>query len=151
LTGTLGTLGPAKPIAAAFAVHIGKQGVIYLSSAPLTCAQMKTAGWLQSATAESQVVEIVASRLGAGVYPIGAAGNAVSMGAVNYAAGGKPSTAEVTAKSGTVVVNAIFLGAGDPYTATGLLRGSVVDATFPDGSKLAGTFFADFCVGGQRY
>jgi hypothetical protein len=151
LTGTLGTLGPAKPIAAALAVHIGKQGVIYLSSAPLTCAQIMTAGWLQSATAGSQVVEIVSSPLSAGVYPIGAAGGALRMGAVNYAAGGTPSTAEVMAQSGTVLVSAIFLGPGDPYTATGLLRGSVVDATFADGSKLAGTFFADFCVGGQHY
>jgi hypothetical protein len=151
LTGTLGTLGPAKPIAAAFSVHIGKQGVIYLSSAPLTCAQIMTAGWLQSATAGSQVVEIVSSPLSAGAYPIGADAGALRMGAVNYAAGGTPSTAEVMAKSGTVLVSAIFLGPGDPYTATGLLRGSVVDATFADGSKLAGTFFADFCVGGQHY
>jgi hypothetical protein len=151
LTGTLGTLGPAKPIAAALAVHIGKQGVIYLSSAPLTCAQIMTAGWLQSATAESQVVEIVISFLSTGPFTIGADAGAVFAGAVNYATGGTLSTAEVMAKSGTILVNAVFLGPGDPYTATGYLRGSVEDATFADGSKLAGTFFADFCVGGQHY
>jgi hypothetical protein len=152
--GTLGTLGPAKPIVASHAIttycgagpciKVNNEVRIYLSSAPLTCAQMMTAGWLQSATAGSQVVEIVVSGLSAGVYPIGAAAGPFNVGAVSYAAGGTPSTNEVTAKSGTVLVNAVFLG-GDP-----LQRGTV-DATFADGSKLTGAFLARFCAGGGQH
>jgi hypothetical protein len=154
LMGTLGTLGPAKPIVASHAIttycgatpciKANSQVRIYLSSAPLTCAQMMTAGWLQSATDGSQVVEIVVSGLSAGFYPIGAAAGPFNVVAVNYAAGGTPSTAEVTATSGGIVVNAVSLGP-DP-----LQRGTV-DATFADGSKLAGTFLARFCAGGGQH
>jgi len=152
LTGMLGTLGPAKPIVAAFTIHTGplivlqdREARIYLSSAPLTCAQISTAGWLSSAAAGSQVTEIVVSSfeqaLGA---PIGAPGTGIppnAVGEVNYAEGGKSSADEVKATSGLILT-------------TGLADGGVhgtLDATFADGSHLTGMFNAHFCAGGQIY
>ena len=144
LTGTLGPLGAAKPILSAFTIRMGNQGRVYLSSAPLTCAQMMTAGWLSSAAAGSQVTEIVVQAALTDPFTIGAAdGGAFKLvGEVNYAAGGKSSATEVMAKSGTILVNEVL--------ADGGLRGTI-DATFADGSNLTGTFFAQVCAGGQPY
>ena len=145
LTGTLGTLGPAKPIVAGFVVHTGIQGRAYLSSAPLTCAQMMTAGWLSSAVAGSQVTEVVVWRWeGAVVSEIGIAGTGVppaGVGEVNYAVGGKSSADAVKAKSGRILNE----GLGD-----GGMHGDL-DATFADGSQLAGIFHVHFCPGGQLW
>jgi len=103
LTGTLGTLGSAKPIVAAFTIHNGNQGRVYLSSAPLTCTQIMMAGWLSSAAAGSHVTEIVVARWEGGIaFSIGAGGQYPEMGEVNYAAGGRSSADEVMAKSGTM-------------------------------------------------
>ena len=141
LTGTLGSLGPAKPIVAAFVIHTGNQGRAYLSSAPLTCAQMMTAGWLSSAAAGSQVTEIVVARsVGAGGFPI-EAGSPDPAGEVNYAAGGKSSADQVKAKSGSIL-NVELIDGG--------MHG-MLDATFGDGSHLTGMFHAHFCAGGQIY
>ena len=145
LTGTLGTLGKAKSTVAAFTTNIGRQALIYLSSAPLTCAQIMTPGWLSSATAGSQVVELVLSPapVHVGTFPIGAAGGAFKLvGALNYAAGGDPSANEVMAKSGWILLVAIY--------TDGRLRGRV-NATLADGSSLYGDFNAPFCAGGQHY
>src|SRR5262245_57294552 len=61
LTGTLGALGPVEPILNGWATTNGLETLIYLTTAPLTCAQMMTMGtpWLRSLPAGSQVIEIV--------------------------------------------------------------------------------------------
>jgi hypothetical protein len=152
LTGTLGTLGAAKPIVAAFTIHTGpvivlddRAARIYLSSAPLTCAQISTAGWLSSAAAGSQVTEIVVPswERALGILIGGPAPGKpyTTVGEVNYAEGGKSSTEEVKATSGLILT-------------TGLAEGGVhgtLDATFADGSHLMGMFHAHFCAGGQIY
>ena len=141
LTGNLGTLGPAKPIVAGFVIHTGDQGRAYLSSAPLTCAQMRTAGWLSSAAAGSQVTEVViASWASGGPYSIEAGGR-YPMGEVNCAAGGKPSAEEVKATSGGIAVDPLFDGG---------MHGRL-DVTFADGSHLTGIFHVYFCAGGLPY
>jgi hypothetical protein len=113
--------------------------LIYLSSAPLTCAMMQTqgAGWLSSVAAGAQVIEIVVK--GA---PQVKSYNVGFLGAeVNYAAGGKSSSYEVNATGGSVTFTAA--------SANGPVDGTVT-ATYASGN-LSGTFHAEFCANGSQY
>jgi len=60
LTGTLGALGAIKPTVSSLVINNSGETLVYLSSAPITCAQLMVSHWLTTSTAGSQVVEIVA-------------------------------------------------------------------------------------------
>jgi hypothetical protein len=139
LTGTLGALGPVKPTVTGFVISNSGETLVYLTSAPLTCAKLMMSRWLGSFTADAQVVEIVikgAPKVGTAVTVGGFVG-----GEVNYAAGGKSSAYEVTAASGSITFTK-----SEPM---GVVEGTVM-ATYAMGSVM-GTFHAEFCAGGQGY
>ena len=139
LTGMLGALGPVQPVMAGFAITNGPETIVYLSSAPLTCAQMMMGGvkWLSTLPAKSQVIEmVVPGTASAKTYMVG---NFAAE--VHYAEGSKSSSTEATASSGSIV-----------YTkaAKGGVHEGMVNATFPMGS-LMGTFHAEWCQGGTEF
>jgi hypothetical protein len=139
LSGTLGALGAVKPVMAGWATTNGLETLIYLSSSPLTCAQMMTKGvkWLASLPAGTQVVEIVVRGTAmVGTTPVGPL-----QGEVNYAEGSKSSSNEVVASSGSIM----FTKADAKKVFEGTLM-----ATYPKGS-LMGKFHADWCEGGTEY
>jgi hypothetical protein len=137
ITGTLGTLGPVKPIVSAFVVSNSGETLIYFSSAPLTCATMQASRWLGSQPAGSQVIELV-------MKGTPAVGQTVSVppGEANYAAGGKSSSYETTAASGSLKFTR--------SDANGIVEGSL-SAKYADGSSISGTFHAEFCANGQQF
>ena len=141
LTGTLGALGAAKPVMAGWATTNGLETLIYLSSAPLSCAMMMTSGtkWLATLPAGTQVVEIVTSQPSTvKMYSIGSvfAGNAE----VNFAEGSKSSSTEVLGSAGSVTfTKAVAMGAQEGTLA--------VTAPF----TLSGPFHAEWCQGGTEY
>lgn len=136
LSGKLGTLGAVLPTVSSLVISNSGETLIYLSSAPLTCDQLKTSRWLGSATKGSQVVELIVK----GAPVLGAA--SVPPGEVNYAAGGKSSSYEVNASSGSITFT--------KAAAKGAVEGTVT-ATFDGGDTLTGTFRAEYCDGGQGY
>ena len=136
LTGTLGTLGAVQPMVSSFVISNGGETLVYMSSAPITCAQLKTSGWLPSTPKGSQVVEIVVKGA-AKTGPV-----AVPTAEVNYAAGGQSSLFEVRASSGSVT----FITA----EVNGVVEGSV-NASYAGGGTLSGTFHAEFCADGQGF
>jgi hypothetical protein len=134
LSGTLGELGAVQPIVASLWIQNSGETLIYMSTAPITCDQLKTSRWLGGTAKGSQVVEIVIK--GApkvADYP-------VPPGEVNYAAGGKSSSYEVNADSGKITFTK-----ADATTVEG-----TVTATYASGN-VSGTFHAEFCAGGQGY
>ena len=134
LTGTLGTLGAVKPTVSSIWITNSGETLIYLSSATLTCAQVKVSRWLGAYTSGAQVVELIVSgtpKLGDTLVPPGEA---------NYAAGGKSSAYEVVADSGKLTFTRVDAA---------VLEGKVT-ATYPSGN-LSGTFHAEFCPSGQGY
>lgn len=137
LTGTLGKLGPVQPIVSSYVISNSGETLIYLSTATITCQTLQTSRWLGGTQAGSQVVEIV-------MRGNPSAGQTVNVppGEVNYAAGGKSSSYEVVATSGSFTFSSA--------KAMGLVEGSV-SATYADGSKIAGTFHAEFCANGQQF
>ena len=137
ITGTLGTLGPVKPIVSSIVISNSGETLIYLSSAPLTCATTQASRWLGSQPAGSQVIEIV-------MKGKPAVGQTVSVppGEANYAAGGKSSSYETSAASGSLKFTR--------SDANGVVEGSL-SAKYADGSSIAGTFHADFCANGQQF
>jgi hypothetical protein len=138
LTGMLGALGAVQPTVSGFVISNSGETLVYLTSAPLTCAQLKVSRWLGSFTAGAQVVEIVIK----GAPKVGTAVNVgVFGGEVNYAAGGKSSAYEQVASSGSITFTK-----SEPM---GVVEGTVT-ATYPMGSVM-GTFHAEFCAGGQGY
>jgi hypothetical protein len=142
ITGTLGTLGPVQPLIAGWATTNGLETLVYLSSAPLTCAQMMTRGvkWLSTLPAHTQVIEIVVGNPSAvKSYAIGSSA-AFGGGEVNYAEGSKSSSTEVTGKAGTIMFTTA--------TAKGVQEGTInVSAPF----MASGTFHAEWCEGGTEY
>lgn len=140
LTGTLGELGPLNPIVAGRVVEYSGETITYLSTVPLACEAMVASRWLLALDADAQIVEIVfASDTTDTDLEIGGPGNLE----VHYAKGGRSSSYEETADSGTVTL--IEHNSGGPIAGT-------LDATFtsPAGS-LNGPFEAEFCLGGQEY
>jgi len=139
LSGTLGALGAVKPVMAGWATTNGLETLIYLSSSPLTCAQMMTKGvkWLASLPAGTQVVEIVVR----GTALVGTTAVGPLQGEVNYAEGSKSSSNEVVASSGSIMFT--------KAEAKKVFEGTLM-ATYPKGS-LMGKFHADWCEGGTEY
>ena len=142
ITGTLGALGPAQPVMAGWATTNGLETLVYLSSSPLTCAQMMTRGvkWLSTLPAKTQVIEIVVGNPSAvKSYAIGSSA-AFGGGEVNYAEGSKSSSTEVTGKAGTIMFTTA--------TAKGVQEG-MINVTAP--FMVSGTFHAEWCEGGTEY
>lgn len=142
ITGTLGALGPVQPVMAGWATTNGLETLVYLSTAPLTCAQMMTRGvkWLGMLPAKSQVIEIVVGNPSAvKSYTIGQSA-AFGGGEVNYAEGSKSSSTEVTGKTGTITFTTA--------TAKGVQEG-MINVTAP--FMASGTFHAEWCEGGTEY
>lgn len=135
ITGTLGSLGAAAPTVSSLMISNSGETLIYLSSAPLTCDQLKVSRWLGGATAGSQVVEVIvegAPRLE--IY-------AVPPAEVNFAEGGRSSATETGASSGSVAFTR--------YESNALAEGTF-HAKY--GSNMVdGVFHATFCAGGQGY
>ena len=140
-TGTLGTLGTAKPTVSSFVIQNSGETLIYLTSAPITCAMMQTSRWLGSAMAGSQVIEVVVpSTKMTGTVAVASFGGAE----VNYAPGGMSSSYETVAASGSVTFKSCVAG--------GVCEGTAM-ATYPSpaGAMITGSFHAEFCMGGQQY
>ncbi|MDB4937569.1 MAG: hypothetical protein JWP87_4541 [Labilithrix sp.] len=136
LTGKLGALGDVKPTVSSLWISNSGETLVYMSSAPLTCEQLKTSRWLGAATAGSQVIEIVIR----GAPKVGDV--AVPPGEVNFAQGGKSSSYEVNADSGNITFT--------KAEATGVVEGTL-SASYAGGDTVSGSFHADFCAGGQGY
>lgn len=136
ITGTLGSLGAVQPTASSFVISNSGETLVYLSSGTLTCDQIKVSRWLGSATANSQVIEIVIS--GA---PSTAKTYAVPPSEVNFAQGGKSSATETSADSGSVVFSRADSG-GDVEGTLSAAYGS---------AHITGVFHATFCASGQGY
>ena len=136
LTGKLGKLGAVKPVVSSLFIANSGETLVYLSTGPITCDQLTASRWLGGTTAGSQVVEIVIK----GTPTIGTV--AVPPGEVNYAEGGKSSSYEVNAASGSITFTA--------FTAKTIVAGTV-KATYDDGSAITGSFHATYCDGGQDY
>jgi hypothetical protein len=142
LTGMLGLLGPVKPVMVGWATNNGNENLIYLSTAPLTCAMMQTMGtkWLASLPAGTQVIEIVTNNIyiGVGSFDIG-----FPTGEVNYAEGSKSSSTEVQGTSGPP--------GGLVYTKVipQMVYEGTVNVTAP--FTLSGSFHADWCQGASEY
>jgi len=134
LTGTLGMLGSVLPTVSSWVISNSGETLIYLTSAPLTCEQLKVSRWLGAFTAGAQVVEIVVR----GNAPVGVARNPE----VNFAAGGKSSAYETAAATASVTFTK-----SDPM---GSIEGKV-SATYLPSGEVMGTFHAEFCAGGQGY
>jgi hypothetical protein len=134
LTGTLGALGAVKPTVSSWVISNSGETRIYLTSALLTCEQLKVSRWLGTFTTDAQVVEIVVR----GNAPVGKASNPE----VNFAAGGKSSAYETAAATATVTFT--------KSEAMGVIEGTV-SATYRPSGDVMGTFHAEFCAGGQGY
>ncbi len=137
ITGTLGTLGAVQPIVSSLVISNSGETLVYLSTAPLSCATLQSSRWLGTQPAGSQVIEVVMR--GA---PTAAQMVQVPPGEVNYAAGGRSSSYEVGASADTITFTEA--AAGGPVAGT--LR-----ATYRNGSMIAGSFRAEFCDHGQQY
>ncbi len=135
LTGTLGALGAVKPTVSSLMISNSGETLIYLSSATLTCDQLKVSRWLGAATAGSQVIELIVS----GAPSVKSYD--VPPGEVNFAEGGKSSATEVSADSGTIRFTVA--------EAMGTVEGTVA-ATYGS-NNIHGTFHATYCAGGQGY
>jgi hypothetical protein len=61
LTGTLGALGAIQPIVSSKVISNSGETLIYMTTAPLTCEELKVSRWLGAFAAGAQVVEIVVS------------------------------------------------------------------------------------------
>lgn len=136
ITGSLGALGAAKSTVSSLWISNSGESLIYMSSAPITCATLANSRWLGSVASGAQVVEVVLK----GAPAIGTL--QVPPAEVNYAQGGKSSAYEVTASSGSLTFT--------KAEAKGVVEGSF-SATYDSGDSLSGTFHADFCSGGQGY
>ncbi|HVZ36238.1 MAG TPA: hypothetical protein VG963_27610 [Polyangiaceae bacterium] len=138
LMGTLGSLGAVQPTVSSLYISYSGETIVYLISAPFTCAQMQQSRWLGSLPSGTQVVEVIVK--GAPVV-----GTAVQVGLfageVNYAPGGMSSAYEQNASSGTITYT--------KSTANGPVEADF-SATYPMGNVM-GTFHAEFCQGGQEY
>lgn len=142
ITGMLGALGPVQPVMAGWATTNGLETLVYLSTAPLTCAMMMTRGvrWLGMLPAGSQVIEIVVGQPAAvKSYTIGTPA-AFGGGEVNYAEGSKSSSTEVTGSTGTITFTAA--------NAKGIHEG-MIEVTAP--FNASGSFHAEWCEGGTEY
>lgn len=139
LSGTLGSLGEVKPTVSSFVISNSGETLIYLSSAPLTCELLMQEGgkWLSKVDQGSQVIEIVVK----GTPKLGI--TKVGPAEVNYAPGGKSSSYEESASTGSVTFTT--------SEAKGVVAGTVSAVYSGPKGNVEGTFHAEFCAGGQQY
>lgn len=137
LSGTLGTLGALQPIVSSWVISNSGETLIYLSTAPLSCATVQTSRWLGSQPAGSQVIELVMRGT-----PTNGQTVMVPPGEVNYAAGGRSSSYEKGASSGHITFTS--------SVANGRVEGTL-QASYADGSAVTGPFKAEFCANGQGF
>jgi hypothetical protein len=137
ITGTLGALGAVQPIVSSLVISNSGETLLYLSTAPLSCESLQASRWLGAQPAGSQVLEVV-------MRGAPTAGQTVQVppGEVNYAAGGRSSSYEVGATSGSITFT--------EATAGGVVAGTL-RAAYRSGSAIAGSFRAEFCANGQQY
>jgi hypothetical protein len=138
LSGTLGALGDVEATDSSLVISNGREVLIYLSSGALTCDQIKTSRWLGSVPAGTQIVEIV--------VPAAKTSGTVMVGQgaeVNYAEGGKSSSYEKGAKTGSVTF--------ESFEPSGPTTGTVTATYDTPAANVMGTFHADFCQGGQEF
>ena len=140
LTGTLGDLGELQPIVDGRVIEYSGETITYLSTVELPCESMAESRWLGNLDADAQIVEIVyKSDTTETELEVGGTGSLE----VNYAKGGRSSSYEEGADSGTVTLT--------DHVSGGDISG-YVDASFssPSGS-VNGPFDAVFCPGGQEF
>lgn len=135
LTGTLGATGAIQPIVSTLVISNSGETLIYLATAPLTCAQLTMSRWLGTVSSGAQVVEIVVS----GAAKLGSAKNPE----VNWATGGKSSSYEQNAKTASVTFTK-----SEPM---GVVEGTVTATYGNPAGDLTGHFHAEFCPNGQDY
>jgi len=137
-SGTLGALGPALPTVGSVMIFNSGETLLYFSSAPLSCADVAESRWLGKQPVGSQVVEIVVKGVPkVQTYTVGPA-------EVNYAPGGKSSSYEKSASSGSITFTTASAAGPVEGTVTATTSGSPT-------SNLSGSFHAELCVGGQQY
>ncbi|HVZ36237.1 MAG TPA: hypothetical protein VG963_27605 [Polyangiaceae bacterium] len=137
LSGTLGALGAVMPTVSSIVIANSGEVLVYMASAPLTCAMMQESRWLGSLPAGSQVVEIVVKA------PVKVGTVQVDPGEVNYAPGGMSSAYEKNAASGSIT----FVKA----ETNGPVEGTVTATYNNPAGTVSGPFHAEFCAGGQQY
>jgi len=140
LSGTLGELGAVEPIVSSLVISNSGETLVYMSTVAIDCDTLSTSRWLGSIDASAQVVEIVVkSSFSTGTATVGGSPSAE----VNYAKGGRSSSYEQNAASGTVTFTT--------NTPKGPVAGTV-DAKYSNpAGNVKGTFSAEFCDGGQGY
>jgi hypothetical protein len=142
LTGTLGDLGAVMPTVSSIVIQNSGETLIYLSSAPITCDTVLQNPWLSTVAMGSQIVEIVVPSAKATPGTVGV-GFLNGGGEVNYAQGGRSSSYEESAASGSITFTSCMpMGDCD----------GTITATYsnPTGDVM-GSFHATFCPGGQGY
>jgi hypothetical protein len=140
LSGTLGDLGKLLPTATSLVISNSGETLVYLSSATITCTTLSVSRWLGSIEAGAQVVEIVVkSSTTTGTLAVGGKNGAE----VNYAKGGRSSSYEQAASSGSVTFTK-----NEPQ---GVVEGSFSATYASPTGDVSGTFHAEFCDGGQGY
>ena len=105
--------------------------------APLPCSAIQQSRWLGSLPTGSQVVELVMKGV-----PTDGQTVQVPPGEVNYAPGGKSSSYEKSASSGSITFTHGGAGKAVDGTFTGKISAS---------DTITGTFHAEFCATGQQY
>ena len=135
VTGKLGDLGEAKPMVSSLYISNSGETLVYLATNPLSCNGLTISRWLGQTPADTQVIEdIVKGDPTVQTY-------AVPPGEVNYAKGGRSSSFEVNADSGSIE----FVTA----KVNELVEGQFSAKYGAD--TVSGTFHATFCDGGQDY
>lgn len=138
LWGNLGELGELKPTASSFVIENSGEVLVYMSSTPLTCAQIQVSRWLGGVEMGAQVVELVVpADKATGTVEVGEGG-----AEVNYALGGRSSAYEQSAMGGHVTFTKPL-----PGTVEGTFVGEFADSA----DSVKGRFQAEYCDGGQGY
>jgi hypothetical protein len=135
LTGTLGASGALRPIVSSLVISNSGETLVYMTTAPLTCDELKVSRWLGAFTQDAQVIEIVVS----GPPKVGP-GNRTE---VNWATGGRSSAYEQGAATASVIFT--------KGEAMGVVEGTVTATYDKPTGHVSGHFHAEFCPNGQDY
>jgi hypothetical protein len=137
LTGTLGALGAVQPVVSSLVIAHSGETIIYMSTSKIACSDLAESRWLLKLPAGSQVVEIVIK----GAPKLQK--YAVPSAEVNYAPGGKSSSYEKNAASGSITFT--------EGAANAAVSGTVTATYNSPAGSVSGDFHAEFCAGGQEY
>jgi hypothetical protein len=137
LTGTLGALGAVQPVVSSLVIANSGETIIYMSTSKIACSDLAESRWLLKLPAGSQVVEIVIK----GAPKLQK--YAVPSAEVNYAPGGKSSSYEKNAASGSITFT--------EGAANAAVSGTVTATYNSPAGSVSGDFHAEFCAGGQEY